>query len=42
MSLSYTNRQEILSHLKNNEFDILIIGGELPVPGLPFNQQQVA
>lgn len=34
MSLSYTNRQEILSHLKNNEFDILIIGGGITGAGL--------
>ena len=34
MSLSYANRQEILSHLKNNEFDILIIGGGITGAGL--------
>ncbi|RAN59799.1 alpha-glycerophosphate oxidase [Dolosigranulum pigrum] len=34
MSLSYTNRQEILSHLKNKEFDILIIGGGITGAGL--------
>lgn len=34
MSLSYTNRPEILSHLKNNEFDILIIGGGITGAGL--------
>ena len=34
MNLSYTNRQEILSHLKNNEFDILIIGGGITGAGL--------